>query len=393
MSQKEYYQILGLEKGASETEIKKAFRALALKYHPDKNPGDKDAETKFKEVNEAYEVLSDPEKRRVYDSGGLPGGINLEDIFGAQTGQHHRNIFDLFANGMFGNQFGFQKQKRTPDAIFTIKVSLEDLYHGVRKKLSIERSVVCKECSGVGATDRSAIKKCSQCNGSGKTFFKANNSLGNIAIERDCQVCSGKGNVVDRNLLCKRCQGNRTTKERQSVEFQIPPGTGSQEKIRLPGLSDEAPDLKPGDIIIQLQQIQHSVFERQNHDLIVRKKIKLIDALIGTEIVIRHLDGKEYRLQLPDLENYKPGDIRMIQGLGMVSSNKTGNLYVQIDVEFPGQRITDSYKRELLESVLGTGSVISHSSDSITKQMPRVNSSSSNNTGGSKSDSVQCAQQ
>lgn len=389
-STKEYYQILGLDKGASETEIKKAFRALALKYHPDKNSGDKEAETKFKEVNEAYEVLSDPEKRRIYDSGGMAGGINLEDLFNG--GQRHHNIFNLFANGMFGNQGagGFNRQRKTPDATFTIKVSLDELFHGVRKKLSIERAVVCKECSGVGAMDRSAIKKCSQCNGSGKTFFKASNSS-NVAIERDCQVCSGKGNVVDRNLICKRCQGNRTIKEKQSVEFQIPPGTGSQEKIRLPGLSDEAPDLKPGDIVIQLQQIEHQLFKRQNLDLILRKKINLIDALLGTEIVIRHLDGKEYRLQLPDMENYKPGDLRMIPGLGMITSSKAGNLYVQIDIEFPNQRINDPAKRDLLESVLGKGTTVSYSSDSITKQS--LKAQQQDNSQGQRHENVQCAQQ
>lgn len=339
MSNTEYYEILGVGKDADETTIRKAYRKLAIKYHPDKNP---DAGDKFKEIGEAYEVLSDPEKRKIYDQfgkeglsgnggmgGGFPGGSSMFDIFG-----------DIFGGGPRGPR-GPRGPQRGEDVVHALEVSLEDLYNSSVRKIRVTRSRICSQCKGVGATKKDAVVTCNDCQGSGVKVSVRQIGPGFIQqTQSACPTCSGEGKTVDKKYLCKACKGNKTTKEKKTLEVHIDKGMRHGQKIVFNGEADEMPDTIPGDLIFVVKQKPHKFFEREGGDLVCRKTISLAAALTGVEFTLDHLDGRTLLVRSAEGEVVTPGDVKMIQGEGMPTYRdpfNKGNLLIKFDIEFPKQ--------------------------------------------------------
>lgn len=328
----DYYETLELSRGASESDIKKAYRTLALKYHPDKNPGNSEAEAKFKLITEAYEVLTDPEKKRIYDAVGVEG-LKGGNGGGATNFNFHQNVFNMFNN--------FKPQPRTKVTTHRLNVSLNDLYKGTKKKLLIERNIVCGTCQGVGTPDKSKIEKCKGCNGTGVNIIQS----GPILLNQQCQVCQGRCNTIDRSHACHSCLGNRVVKEKRFFEINIVPGTKSNSEVVFNNMGDEDPDRRTptGNIVIVINQTPHPIFERggsKPDDLVLTKKVNLAEALCGVEFKIRHLDGVEYLYKSVEGDVIKPGDVKVVRGHGMPSVNSPttrGDLYVKFEVEFPNQ--------------------------------------------------------
>lgn len=338
---KNYYEALGVPRDAGEGEIKKAYKALALKYHPDKNPGDVDAEEKFKLISEAYEVLSDPDKKKIYDMVGEEG---LKRGNSVPNFNFQHNLFNIFNN--------FKTQQRTRVTNHKLNVSLSDIYKGIKKKLLIERNIICTTCNGIGTPDKSKISKCGTCNGTGVFIGQT----GNILTQKQCQSCAGKGYVFDKTLTCHSCLGNRVVKEKRYFEINVVPGTKPNSEVVFNNMGDEDPDRKTptGNIVITIAQNPHPIFERVNNsnDLIITKKITLAEALCGVEFKVRHLNGEEYLYKTVEGMVIIPGMVVVVQGHGMpiINSSNKGDLYIKFDVEYPKQIMTTS--QGTIESLL-----------------------------------------
>ena len=349
------YEALGVPPSASEDEIKKAFKKLAFTHHPDRG-GDAD---KFKEIAQAYEVLSDPKKRESYDSfgeAGLQGGA-----------PDQRDPADIFAE-MFGGRPGSMRQ-RTPDAIHTVEVSLEDLYMGVTRGIRFNREVVCEPCTGKGATK---VDTCRKCGGSGVVMTRQNIGF-MVAMQQPCPDCHGDGFKVPPGCTCKVCSGKGTVSQKENFEIRVPRGSEGEAFV-FPGKGDHLPGCAPGDVIVNVVPKPHARFIRIGADLFVKHKIPLIEALKGFAFEHTGLDGKKIKVEGSDV--VKPGAIWKVSGLGMSkrTSEGTGDLFVQFEVEFP-----DTLKGEAMaklseaihgERVVANGGVhASRLSEQETKQV------------------------
>ena len=349
-NKRDYYEVLGVGKNASTDEIKKAYRKLAVKYHPDKNPGDKEAEEKFKEAAEAYSVLSDADKKARYDqfghagvegagpdfSGGF-GNLNdiLNDLFGGAFGGGFGG-FGGFGGGFGGNRGGRQQQRvyRGRDIRVRVKLTLEEIAKGVEKEISIEKSVPCSECGGKGAKNSSDIKTCPGCNGTGQVQRVVNSFLGQTVTYSTCQQCGGEGKIISNP--CRHCNGTGLVRKRETIKVNIPAGVEAGMQLTVHGEGHAAKNNGiNGDLLVVIEEQEHQDFKREGNNLYYTKIISVIDAMLGTEVDIPCLDGN-YRIKID--AGTQSGTVVRLRNKGLPSVNGyggTGDMYVKIAVWIP----------------------------------------------------------
>ncbi|HLL26325.1 MAG TPA: molecular chaperone DnaJ [Xanthobacteraceae bacterium] len=345
MTKRDYYEVLGLTRSASEEDVKLAFRKLAMKWHPDKNPGDTDCEHRFKEINEAYDVLKDGTRRAAYDrfghsafehGGGAAG-------FGTDFTSAFHDIFDdLF--GMGGGRRGRASgRERGADLRYNLEITLEEAFVGKTAQVRLPTSVTCETCSGTGAKPGTQPKACRNCGGAGRI----RHAQGFFTLERTCPACQGRGSVIEEP--CAACGGaGRITRER-TLEVQIPAGVEDGTRIRLAGEGEAG--LRggaAGDLYIFLSIIPHAMFQREGADLFCRVPISMTTASLGGEFDVPIVDGGKTRVKVP--EGTQSGKRFRLQAKGMpvLRSKTRGDMYVQVTVETP-QKLTRRQKELLKE--------------------------------------------
>ncbi|KAL1505739.1 hypothetical protein ABEB36_005233 [Hypothenemus hampei] len=329
-----FYDILGVKPGCSQDDLKKAYRKLALKYHPDKNPNEGE---RFKQISQAYEVLSDPEKKSIYDQGGEQA-LKEGGVSGGFSSP--MDLFDMFfgGSGFGGPRGGRRRERKGKDVVHQLTVSLEELYKGTVRKLALQKNVICDKCEGRGGK-KGAVEQCPTCRGSGMQVQVQQLAPGMLQqIQTVCPECRGQGERINPKDRCKHCQGKKVVRDRKILEVNVDKGMVDGQKIIFNGEGDQEPDLEPGDIIIVLDEKEHPVFKRNGSDLILRLGIQLVEALCGFQKVIRTLDDRDLLItQLPG-EIIKHGDVKAIQNEGMPKYKdpfEKGRLIVQFWVQFP----------------------------------------------------------
>ena len=345
MAKRDYYEALGVERGASEADLKAAFRKQAMKFHPDRNPDDKDAEGHFKEINEAYEVLKDGDKRAAYDRFGHAafeqGAGGGGHGFGNDFASTFSDIFDDFF-GMGGRGRRRDGRERGADLRYNMEISLEEAFHGKAAQVKLPTPVTCEACSGIGAKAGTKPKTCPTCNGQGKV----RHAQGFFTLERTCPACHGRGQVIDDP--CIACSGSGRTKRERTLSVNIPAGVEDGTRIRLSGEGEAGVRGGPaGDLYIFLSLSAHPFFQRDGADLHCRAPISMVTASLGGEFEAPTIDGGKTRVKVP--EGTQPGRRFRLQGKGMpvLRSKQVGDMYVQITVETP-QNLTKR-QRELLK--------------------------------------------
>ena len=342
MAKRCYYEVLEVDRTAGEGELKSAFRKLAMKWHPDRNPADKNSEVRFKEINEAYEVLKDPDKRAAYDRFGhaaFEHGGHSGGGFGTDFGSAFSDLFE----GIFGMSGGRARsgRERGADLRYNMEIRLEEAYSGKTAQVRIPTSVTCEACSGSGAKTGTRPKACPGCGGQGRI----RHAQGFFTLERTCPTCQGRGQVIDNP--CGSCSGTgRVTKER-TLSVNIPPGVEDGTRIRLAGEGEAGMRGGPaGDLYIFLSIGGHPFFQREGADLHCRVPISMVSAALGGEFEVPTIDGNNTRVKVPD--GTQSGRRFRIQGKGMpvLRSKQSGDMYVQVVVETP-QELTKR-QRELL---------------------------------------------
>jgi molecular chaperone DnaJ len=346
MAKRDYYEVLGVQRGASDADLKAAFRKLAMKHHPDRNPGDQDCEHRFKELNEAYDVLKDGQKRAAYDrfghaafehGAGMGGGAG----FGAEFASTFADIFDdLFGMGGARRSRGSGRE-RGADLRYNMEISLEEAFVGKTAQIRIPTSVTCEACSGMGAKAGTKPKACATCSGHGKI----RHAQGFFTLERTCPACHGRGQVIENP--CPSCSGSgRVTRER-TLSVNIPAGVEDGTRIRLAGEGEAGVRGGPtGDLYIFLSLASHQLFQRDGADLHCRVPISMVAAALGGDFEVPTIDGGKTRVKVP--EGTQSGRRFRLQGKGMpvLRSKQTGDMYVQVLVETP-QKLTKR-QRDLL---------------------------------------------
>lgn len=351
MSKRDYYEVLGVSKGASKDEIKKAYRKQALKYHPDKNPGNKEAEEKFKEAAEAYEVLSNDEKRARYDQfghagmssnmgGGFGGGMTMEDIFSS--------FGDIFGDA-FGGTFGSRRSSRRSRSVnkgtnirIRVKLTLDEFAHGAEKRVKVSKYVTCNECHGSGAASESDITTCSACKGTGQTTRVMNTILGQMQTTTQCNVCGGEGKVINRK--CHRCYGEGIVQAEEVIPLSIPAGLEPGMQLSVTGKGNAARrGGVNGDLIVIIDEEPHDELIRQGKDLIYNLFISIPDAVLGASVEVPTLDGK-VRIKIDP--GTQGGKILRLRGKGLpdVNGYGRGDLLVNVNVWIPKNLSKDEHK-------------------------------------------------
>ncbi|XP_055849146.1 dnaJ homolog subfamily A member 4 [Episyrphus balteatus] len=329
-----YYDLLGVKPNASPEELKKAYRKLALKYHPDKNPNEGE---KFKAISQAYEVLSDTDKRQIYDEGGesaiKKGGNDTGDM------RNPMDFFEKFFGGGFGTGGGVRRrERRGKDVIHQMGVQLEEIYNGTTRKLALQKNVICDKCEGRGGK-KGSIEKCTQCRGNGYETRIQQIGPGVVQqIEQVCRKCLGQGEIISEKDRCKQCNGRKTVRERKVLEVHIEKGMRDGQKIVFAGEGDHEPDLQPGDIIILLEEKEHAVFRRLGDDLTLKMPIQLVEALCGFQRVIKTLDNRDLVITSPPGEVIKHQQAKCIMEEGVPhykNPMEKGRLIIQFEVIFP----------------------------------------------------------
>ena len=361
---KDYYEILGVNKTASKEEIKKAFYKLAHKYHPDKKEGD---EAKFKEVNEAYQTLSDDAKRSKYDQfgaqyanmgggggqyqGGYGGGFDGFDFSGFQQGGQDfdfGNLNDIFSD-FFGGGGGRAQARRGRDISTEIAVSFSDSIFGVDRKILITKTSACATCHGSGAKAGSGMMTCKKCNGQGKIHEAKRSFLGTISSTKICEECHGAGEVPKEH--CDKCKGKGVLRQEEEISIVIPAGIRDGEMIRMTGMGEAILKGTAGDLYIKINVAPHPVFKRDGHDLVMNLNLKLSDALLGTIYPIETLDGK---IEVTIPEGVGINEILRVRGKGVpVGKNKRGDLLIRLNIKMPTKISKKS--REIIEELKKEG--------------------------------------
>ncbi|KAM3870291.1 dnaJ homolog subfamily A member 1 [Diretmus argenteus] len=322
-----FYDLLGVSPKAAADEIKKAYRKLALKYHPDKNPSEGE---RFKLISQAYEVLSDPKRRALYDQ----GGEQAIKEGGTGGGSAPMDIFNMF----FGGGGRMQRERKGKNAVHQMDVTLEEIYNGNTRKLAVQKNVICEKCDGYGGK-KGALEKCSSCKGRGVQVKVQQIGPGMIQqIQTMCADCQGEGEKFSSKDRCKNCNGRKVEREKKILEIHIDKGMKDCQRITFHGEGDQEPGLEPGDIIIELDQKEHAVFQRQEENLIMKMDIKLVDALCGFKKSIRTLDNRMLIISSLPGEVVKHNDIKCVQSEGMPlykEPYEKGQLIIQFQVEFP----------------------------------------------------------
>ncbi len=346
MAKADFYETLGVSRTATDAELKSAFRKLAMQFHPDKNPGDAAAEQKFKEINEAYQCLSDGQKRAAYDrfghaafenGGGMGGGMG--DGFASSMADIFDDLFgDMMGGGRRGRSNG---RERGSDLRYNLEITLEDAFKGKTATIKVPSLMTCEACTGTGAKAGSKPKTCGTCGGAGRVRAQQ----GFFAIERTCPTCQGRGEMIDNP--CDSCRGaGRVTKER-SLSVNIPPGVEDGTRIRLAGEGEAGLRGGPsGDLYIFLSMQAHPFFQRDGADLFCRVPISMVQAALGGEFTVHTVDGSEAKVKIP--EGTQSGKQFKLKGKGMpvLRTRDFGDLYIQANVETP-QNLTKR-QRELL---------------------------------------------
>lgn len=331
----DFYETLGLTMEASDAEIKRAYRKLSLKYHPDKNTGDVDAQQKFHKISRAYEILSDAQKRQVYDLEGIEG-LEREE-----KGGHSQSPFDSF--------FGGGGKPRGPDAAMDLPVTLEELYNGAQKTARFARNVICRKCRGTGAKDGKTTP-CKTCGGQGVVLVQQRMGPGfTVQMQQQCPKCGGKGKVFRHH--CPHCHGHKVVKEEKELVAEIERGMPSDHRIVFERESEQRPGMIPGDVIFRLHQVPHPRFRRAGDDLHYEMEISLEEALLGYRKNMQHLDNRKVLLVNEAIT--KPFEVRMIQGEGMPHHNypsQHGDLHVLHHVKFPSK--LSQTQKAIVESIL-----------------------------------------
>lgn len=341
---RDYYEVLGLKKGASEDEIKKAFRKMALKYHPDKNPGDKTAEEKFKEVNEAYSILSDPEKKKLYDQFGH-AGVDPNSGFGGAGGGFggfggsYDDIFDMFGN-MFGGGFGgfgSRAQRNGPrkgrDLQKAMTITFEEAAFGVKKEIQVNKNVECSKCHGSGAAPGTQKQQCPKCGGSGQIHTTQRTPFGQFSNVQPCDRCGGTGEIIE--TPCPDCGGSGYIRKNVKIQVNIPAGVDNDSIIPLRGQGEPGVNGGPaGDLYIVISVKPHKLFKRKGSDLQLEIPISFEQAALGAEIVVPTLEEK-IKYKVP--AGTQPGTKFRIKGKGVpnVRNGRKGDLYIKVNLEVP----------------------------------------------------------
>jgi len=331
MAKRDYYEILGVERGADDKEIKKAYRRVAMKYHPDRNPGDKESEDKFKEANEAYEVLSDDQKRGAYDQFGH-AGVDPSSGGGGFGGGGSASFSDIFGD-VFGDIFGGARNRGGPqrgsDLRYTLELELEEAVRGTEVKIKVPTLVSCEECNGNGAKKGSQPVTCTTCGGAGQVRMQQ----GFFSVQQTCPSCRGKGRMIADP--CGKCRGRGRTEETKTLSVKVPPGVDTGDRIRLAGEGEAGPDAGPaGDLYVQINVKPHSIFERDGKHLYCEVPISFVDAALGGELDVPTLDGR-VKLKIPP--ETQTGKLFRLRGKGVtpVRGGGAGDLLCRIVVETP----------------------------------------------------------
>jgi molecular chaperone DnaJ len=344
----DFYELLEVERTADDATLKTAYRKLAMKYHPDKNPGCDESENRFKAINEAYECLKDPQKRAAYDrfghaafQQGGPGGSGGDAGFG-DIG----DIFETIFGGAFGGG-GRQQARRGADLRYDMEIGLDEAFHGKQATIEIEVSTRCEPCAGSGASPGTGARRCNLCGGHGKVRAQQ----GFFMVERTCPTCHGRGEVIE--SPCRACRGEGRVDKPQTLDVQIPPGVDNGTRIRLSGKGEAGPfGSPPGDLYIFIHIRRHAMYERDGTTLLTRVPISITTAALGGEIAIPGLDGARHTIAIP--AGIQSGKQLMQRGGGMpvLQGRGKGDLVVEIQVETP-TRLT-ARQKELLRELQAT---------------------------------------
>jgi len=380
MTKRDYYEVLGIDRNAGTEDIKKAYRKMAIKHHPDRNPGDKDAEEKFKEAAEAYEVLSDPEKRRRYDqfghegvrSTGYQGFTNVEDIF--------RSFGDFFTDfGGFGDIFsGFGGGRRSggtrtrvyqgQDLQVNLKLTLEEIQTGITKKIKIRRMVPCGACKGTGAEGGKSKTTCPVCNGAGEIRQVQRTAFGQFVNISACHNCNGEGSVI-RNV-CPVCHGDSRERNEDLIQVKIPPGVSTGNYIPLRGQGDAGKyNGPPGDIVVLIEEKEHEYFERHGDDVLLEVNISFAQAAMGDKIEIPTLNGK-VKLEIPP--GIQSGKILRMRGKGLprINSSRQGDQLIRVLVHTP--TTLNSREKELFAELAHSENALPPEKNGIFKKVKNI---------------------
>lgn len=339
MAKRDCYEILGLSSDSSSEEIKKTYRRLALKYHPDRNPGDKEAEEKFKEAAEAYSILIDPEKKSIYDRFGYEGlrgqGINGFSGFNSSIFEEFEDILGDFFGFGFGDFFGTRKRRkagypsRGRDLVLELEISLREAAFSAEKEIRINRAEICHECHGTKMRPGTQKNICPYCHGKGEVRMQQ----GFFMLSRTCSHCNGTGEII--SYPCKLCKGSGKIKEKRNLKIKIPQGVAEGMKLRIVG-EGEAGDrgASRGDLYVIIHIKKHEFFERENDDLLCEISIPFVQASLGVTVKVPTLDGKE-SLKIPP--GTQPGEIFKLKGKGIrnFQGYKKGDLFVKINIRTP----------------------------------------------------------
>ncbi|MBR4241909.1 MAG: molecular chaperone DnaJ [Eubacterium sp.] len=348
-NKRDYYEVLGVSKGASDDEIKKAYRKTAKKYHPDLNPGDKEAEEKFKECNEAYEILSDPQKKARYDQfgfagvdpnygagqgaggygggfGGFEGDIDLGDIFSSFFG----------GGGGFGG-FGGARNPNAPqrgrDIQSAVTITFEEAAKGCKKSVDVSRIEDCSQCHGSGAAEGSSPKTCPECQGRGVVNVQQRTAFGVMSTQRTCSRCGGKGKIIENP--CPKCSGKGKVRKKTKVDINIPAGIDNRQVVNVRGYGDSGINGGPaGDLRVVVNVKPHKDFEREGFDILYDKHISIVEASLGAEVRVPTLDN-DIKYSIP--AGTQPGDVFKLKGKGIQRLNSVGkgDMFVRVIVDIP----------------------------------------------------------
>ena len=373
-AKRDYYEVLGVNKNATDEELKKAYRKLAKKYHPDANPDNKkEAEEKFKEVNEAYETLSDPQKRRMYDQFGPDGpqgfgggsgqgpfgqggyysysssGFNGFDDFGDLG-----DIFSSFFGGGFGGRSSSRKQngpRKGADLNLRMEITFEQAYSGVEKEITVTRNETCDNCHGTGAKPGTSVTKCTTCNGTGQVTQVQNTILGQMQTRRTCTVCHGTGEIIKEP--CEVCHGNGTVRKQPRIKVKIPAGIDDNQTVVLRGEGEPGEKGGPkGDLYITVRIKKHSIFTRSGNNVMCEVPITITQATLGADLEIPMVDGTKVVYKIPDGTQTGTKFVIKNKGFKSVNSSSTGDFVFTVKVQTP-KKLTKE-QRELLVQLAKT---------------------------------------
>ena len=353
---RDYYEVLGVERNVNADEIKKAYRKAAIKYHPDKNPGDAEAEEKFKEAAEAYDVLSNEEKRARYDQfghagmsgaagggfGGFGGGFSMEDIF-SQFG----DIFGGHFGGFSSRGGGGRRVNRGSDIRVKVKLTLQEIANGTTKKLKINKTIACDKCGGTGAKDSSSYATCSTCNGSGYVTRVENSFFGRIQTQGVCPTCNGTGKII--TAKCDKCSGEGVVRGDEVVEIKIPAGVGEGMAVTVSGKGNAARQGGVnGDLLVMIEEERNPELVRDGNDLIHNLNLPVTTCLLGGEVEVPTIDG---RVKIKIAPGTHAGKVLRLRGKGLpdVNGYGRGDIMIVVDITIPDS--LNSEERKLVEKL------------------------------------------